>query len=97
MEEYGKPISSIINFESPNEYYYFYIDKINKLKTKGGKPYYSLVVTDGASTKKLNMWDRHYESNKHIIHEGSFFISRFTKRDDFLNFDEKYPIREASI
>ena len=96
MKEYNRPINSIINFESSNDWYYFYLDKINKLKTKTGKNYYSLVVSDGAATKKLNMWDKQYEASRHILSEGCFFVSRFTKKDDFINFDEKYPIRQAT-
>ena len=97
MRQYGKVINSIINFESPNDWYYFYLDKINKLRTKTNRFYYSLVVTDGATSKKLNMWDKQYEANNHILKEGRFFVARFTKKDDFLNFNEGFPIREASL
>ena len=45
----------------------------------------------------MNMWERHYYKNKHILKEGKFFISRFNKNNDFLNFDEKYEIRQASF
>jgi DNA polymerase-3 subunit alpha len=97
MEEYGKNITAVTNFESPKEWYYFYLEKIEKQKTKGGKPFYKLTVSDGASTKKLNMWDKHYEINRETLILGKFFVSRFFKKDEFLNFDEKYPLRQVSL
>ena len=94
---YGKPVASIANFDSPSEYYYFYLEKINKLKSKRGNTYYSLVVTDGIATKKLNMFERQFDQNHHILNEGRFFVARFTKKDEYLNFDDSHPIREASL
>jgi hypothetical protein len=94
---YNKEIKSVINFEDSQDWYYFYVDKIEEMQTKTGKPYFSILISDGGTTKKMNMWERHYYKNKHILKEGKFFISRFNKNNDFLNFDEKYEIRQASF
>ena len=96
-KHYGKNIESIINFNSQDEWYYFYLDKINTMKSEKGRTYYSLLVSDGATTKKLNMWEMQYKQNSHILKEGYFFVSRFVKKNDFINFDETFPIRQASI
>ena len=66
-------------------------------KTKRGKPYWSLLVSDGATTKRINMWEGHYITNKHVLKEGRFFVSKFIKQNDFLGFDETCPVREASV
>lgn len=94
---YGKEIKSVINFDNKNDWYYFYIEKIEKLKTKGGNDYYSLKVGDGGSTKKMNMWDNYYNRWKHILSPGKFYVTKFVKKEDFLNFDENFEIREASL
>ena len=94
---YNRPIKSAINFDSPSEWYYFYLEKVEKLKTKRGNDYCSLTISDGASTKKLNMFGKQYEGNRDLLKPGKFFVARFNKSDDFLNFDEKYPIRQASL
>lgn len=94
---YGKEIKSVINFDNSNDWYYFYIEKIEQLKTKKGNPYYSLKVGDGGSFKKMNMWDNHYTRWKHILSPGKFYVTRFLKEDDFLNFDKNFEIREASL
>ena len=97
MRLYNKPISSVVDFESSDDWYYFYLDKITIQKTKRGKPYWSLLVSDGATTKRINMWEGHYITNKHVLKEGRFFVSKFIKQNDFLGFDETCPVREASV
>ena len=94
---YGKEIKSVTNFDNPQDWYYFYLEKIEQLKTKNGKPYYALTIGDGGSIKKMNMWDSYYNQNKHILQKGKFYVTKFVKQNDFLNFNEGFEIRQASL
>lgn len=95
-EEMDEDIDSVTNFEDPNKFYYFSIVKVKPEVSKKGTKYYSILIGDGATTKKVNMWSQMYDKLKEVINEGSFYVTKFEKKNGFLSFNATSKFRRVS-
>ena len=96
LEETGRTIEAITNFEDPNLYYYFCIVKIEeKISPKKQMKYYSLLLSDGFGTKTVNMWSKMYDNLKGILTPGGYYITKLMKQKGFLAFNAAAPFRKV--
>lgn len=93
FQEYNINIDSAINFDTPDNYYYFILENIEPRASKRGRKFYSLTISDGAVKKKVNMWEKFYQENSKILNTGSLYISKFTKERGWLTFNEEAEFR----
>ena len=96
QEETGENIEPVTNFDDPTKFYYFSIQKVEeKISAGKGVKYYSLLISDGATVKRVNMWKNMYDKVKKVITEGSFYITKFVKEKGFLSFNASADFRKV--
>lgn len=97
LEETGRNIEPITNFNDSNSFYYFSIKKIEeKTSPKQGIKYYKLTLSDGFGTKTVNMWSKMYDNVKGVLAPGCYYITKFMKQKGFLSFNASAPFRKVS-
>lgn len=95
-EETGAEIQPVTNFNDPNLFYYFFLVNIeDKVSANKGIKFYSLTVSDGIGTKKINMWSNMYDKVKNILSLQSFYVTKFMKQKQFLAFNAGAPFRKV--
>jgi hypothetical protein len=97
FEKHEIVLEPVTHFDDINNYYYFFLEKIEKRTSKKNTSFYVLHVNDGFGKKRLNMWEGMY--NKHVgkLNINNFFVSKFVKQKGFLNFDETGPVTKVNL
>lgn len=95
IDEYQVNIESALNFENPKNYYYFILHSVEQKTTARNKKYYALTISDGAMTKKVNMWEEVYKKNSVILEVGGFYVTKFYKEKGWLSFDATSEFRRV--
>lgn len=94
LDETGEQIESIMNFEDPTRYYYFFLEKVEqKTSEKKGTKYYSVMIGDGFSTKRVNMWANMYDKLSKLLEPGQFYVTKFIHEKGFLGFNASAQFR----
>jgi DNA polymerase III alpha subunit len=89
LSKYNMQIQSVMEFENPNQYYYFVLVSSTKKVSKNGKNFWSLEIGDGGSTRRIIVWEDGYDKIKNILKKGSIYLTKF-KDDDGCKFKQVY-------
>jgi hypothetical protein len=79
-----------INDYYDKDYYWFILESKMIQKTKAGKDYLTLKVTDGVATSYLRLFGRDMNEVKDILEVHGIYVGYFEKNDQgFMNFAKK--------
>lgn len=95
MDEYGIIIEPVTNFDDRENYYYFCLNHIEIRESKRGTQFYSLIISDGATTKKITMWNDVYKRHAKILEPGGFYVTKFMMDKGWLAFDGSAQFRRV--
>ena len=95
IEEYGVVIEPVTNFDEPQNYYYFCLNNVEQKLTKTGRKMYVLHLSDGATVKKVIMWDNMYKKLAPKLQNGSIYVTKFMKSKGWLSFDANADFRKV--
>jgi DNA polymerase-3 subunit alpha len=95
IEEYGFPIESVTNFDEPKNFYYFCLNNVEIKMTKTGKKMYVMHLSDGATVKKVIMWDNMYKKLAPKLEKGSIYVTKFIKDKGWLSFNASAEFRKV--
>jgi DNA polymerase III subunit alpha len=94
-EEYKVHIEPFTNFDDDKKFYYFCLNGVEERTSKRGTKFFSLTLSDGASSKKVNMWRDMYAKYKDVLQPGSFYLTKFLKDKGWLSFNASAPFRKV--
>jgi len=96
LEQTGVEIEPVTNFSDPKSFYYFSLLKVeSRVSERTGTKFYTLTISDGVGSKKVNMWTNMYDRVKDVLTIGSFYISKFMKDNrGFIGFNASEPFRK---
>ena len=95
IEEYGFPIEPVTNFEAPDNYYYFCLNNVEQKLTKTGKKMYVMHLSDGATVKKVIMWENMYKKIAPKLEKDSIYVTKFIKDKGWLSFNASAEFRKV--
>jgi DNA polymerase III alpha subunit len=95
IEEYGFSIEPVTNFEDPKNFYYFCLNNIEEKPTKKGTKMYIMHLSDGATVKKVIMWENMYKKLAPKLKKGSIYITKFAKDKGWLSFNAAAEFRKV--
>lgn len=94
-EEYGFSIEPVTNFEAPDNYYYFCLNNVEQKLTKTGKKMYVMHLSDGATVKKVIMWENMYKKIAPKLEKDSIYVTKFIKDKGWLSFNASAEFRKV--
>ena len=93
-DKYNLDLPSIMDYVKSGGHYFIVQDKIIK-KTKTGKDFLNLHVSDGISTTKINIFGGDVKKIDPKLEKGGVYISYFNKNErGFMNFSKVIPMSE---
>ena len=95
FEEYKIQIEPFSNFDNEKNFYYFRLLGVEERTSKRGSKFYSVSISDGAITKRVNMWRDVYSKLKSVMIPGCFYITKFVKQNGWLSFNASAPFRKV--
>jgi DNA polymerase III alpha subunit len=95
IDEYGIAIEPVTNYEQPDNYYYFCLNNIEQKSTKTGKKMYVMHLSDGATVKKVIMWENMYKKLAPKLEKDSVYITKFIKDKGWLAFNASAEFRKV--
>lgn len=95
IEEYGIAIEPVTNFEDPKNFYYFCLNNVEEKPTKKGTKMYIMHLSDGATVKKVIMWENMYKKLAPKLSKGSIYITKFAKDKGWLSFNAAAEFRKV--
>jgi DNA polymerase-3 subunit alpha len=95
IQEYGVMIEPVTNFEDPKNYYYFCLNNVEQKLTKTGKNMYVLHLSDGATVKRVTMWDNMYKKLAPKLQKDSIYVTKFMKEKGWLSFNASADFRKV--
>jgi DNA polymerase III alpha subunit len=95
IEEYGVAIEPVTNFDEPKNFYYFCLNNVEQKLTKTGKKMYVMHLSDGATVKKVIMWDNMYKKLAPKLQKDSIYVTKFIKDKGWLSFNASAEFRKA--
>ncbi len=95
VEEYGVALEPVTNFDNPINYYYFCLNNVEQKLTKTGRKMYVLHLSDGATVKKVIMWDNMYKKLESKLKNNSVYVTKFKKEKGWLSFDGSAEFRKV--
>jgi DNA polymerase-3 subunit alpha len=87
-DKYNILIESVINFESPNNFYYFVLKNMIQKTSKNGKQFWSLELSDGCSSVNLILWQDGHDRLKEKLEIGGVYVTKFSKDKNWLKFQD---------
>jgi DNA polymerase-3 subunit alpha len=87
-DKYNINIESVINFENPNNFYYFVLKKMTQKTSKNGKQFWNLELSDGSSSVTVILWQDGYERIKEHLELGGIYLTKFSKDKNWLKFQD---------
>lgn len=94
-DEYNVHIEPFTNFDDDKRFYYFCLNHVEERTSQKGTKFFSLTLSDGAMTKRVNMWRDMYTKHKEMLHPGSFYVTKFLKDKGWLSFNASAPFRKV--
>ena len=94
-EEYQTHIEPFTNFDDDKRFYYFRLHGVEERTSKKGTKFFSILISDGAVTRRLTMWRDVYAKLKSVMIPGSFYITKFVKQNGWLSFNASAPFRRV--
>lgn len=95
INEYGLNIEPVTNFDNPNNYYYFCLNQVEEKLTKTGRKMYAMHLSDGATVKRVMMWDNMYKKLAPTLQKDSIYITKFIKDKGWLSFNAAAEFRKV--
>jgi len=95
VKEYGLEVEPVTNFSDEKNYYYFCLNRIEEKLTKKNTKMYILHLSDGATVKKVVMWDRMYKSLANKLQKDSIYLTKFIKDKGWLSFNASAEFRKV--
>jgi DNA polymerase III alpha subunit len=95
LSKYNMQIQSVMEFENPNQYYYFVLVSSTKKVSKNGKNFWSLEIGDGGSTRRIIVWEDGYDKIKNILKKGSIYLTKFKDDDGWLKFQDGCKFKQV--
>lgn len=95
IREYGFAIEPVTNFDEPKNYYYFCLNNIEQKSTKTGKKMYLMHLSDGATVKKVVMWDNMYKKLASTLQINSIYVTKFMQDKGWLSFNASADFRKV--
>lgn len=95
IEEYGIIIEPVTNFDNSENYYYFCLNNVEEKLTKTGKKMYVLHLSDGATIKKVIMWDSMYRKLGQKLQKDGIYVTKFIKEKGWLSFNGTADFRKV--
>jgi DNA polymerase-3 subunit alpha len=95
ITQYNMNIEPVTNFEDPKNYYYFCLAQIEERLTKTGRKMYAMHLSDGATIKKVMMWDNMYKKLAPTLEKDAIYITKFIKDKGWLSFNAAAEFRKV--
>lgn len=96
-EKKEEDIEPFTKFDNSDKYYYFCLEDIEEKLSKNNRKYYQLMLSDGATKRKMIMWENSYVKRQEILEVGSFYVTKFKKENGWLNFDNEASFVKAPV
>lgn len=95
VKEYGFTIEPVTNFEDSKNFYYFCLNNIEEKATKKGNKMYVMHLSDGATVKKVIMWDNMYKKLATKLQKDGIYVTKFIKDKGWLAFNASAEFRKV--
>ena len=91
--EYNVTIEPVTAYEEVDKYYFFVLKNLESKTSKNNKTYYSLELSDGASSVKMVIWEDAYDRLKDTLEIGGIYVTKFSKDGYWLRFQDGAQFR----